>query len=453
MVELPSHLLALCTELAAECGGYVPELTVKARHSDCPNQSPGLLSKCQCKKYIYVGRTPQSKERLIATYSRSWEQANAWADLMRKMFDPEKRELMLHRQRVQQEADRKQVLIEAALDEWIADLETTHKPKKIQGVYYTIRKQLKAFAAERGLHFLHELTTAHLTRFRSSWNSRKKSGMKTKQSRLTNFFAFCVRQEWIAKNPAGGRLNPDGGLSKIEAADDWEPMVPLSQEQFQSVLDACNRYPVFSRHDSQMVPLRVHTFTELLRWSALSPIDALKLRRDQLGDNDVLTLARAKTGKPLSVLLPDYVADALRNVPPPRKPHRDYFFWSGPGAQNDGALRSMYFSWYEKLWPLIEPELELYTLTGKRYKPHPYIFRATFAVEYLSAGGDVHDLAKLMGNTVAMIEKHYVPLVPRLRDALLDRQAATFAAQGARRSHPAKVVPFKRFAGAGKAGF
>lgn len=448
-IELPSHLLSICTELVAQCGGYVPELTVKARHSsDCPHQSPGSLGKCKCKKYIYVGRTPQSKERLISTSSRSWEQSEAWADLMRKIFDPEKRELALLKQEAAREAERKQVLIETALADWIKDKETNKPGGKIQGVYYTIEKQLGAFAAEQGLQFLHELTTPEITRFRSSWNSKKKGGIKHKQSRTVAFFAFCVRMGWLKTNPAGGRLNPEGGLSKV-TGEDWEPMVPLSPMQFDQVLDACWRFPVFQRKDSRDTPLKVWTFTLLLRWSGLAPIDALKLRRDQLDANDVLTLARSKTGKSLSVKLPSYVAEALRNVPPARDPHKDYFFWNGYAS--DGSLRSMYTDWYLKLWPLIEPELELYTLKGKRYRPHPYIFRATFAVEYLSAGGDVHDLAKLMGNTVAMIEKHYVPLVTKLKEALLDRQAATFAAQGAPKSVPAHVVRFKRPAAAARA--
>lgn len=428
----------------------IPDVSVYARHNPkCRFQKKEADPNCQCKKYLYVSRTPQSKERRIPTYSRSWGVAEHQAQELRDSFNPKLREAMLLKKQAEKKEERKHVTLENALKLWIADREKDNGGEPVRQVYYTIQDQLKAFASARGLHFLHEIDAQRLTEWRTTWGNKKKGGIRGKQSRVINFFGFCVRMGWLEKNIAGGRSNPDGGMSKV-VGDDWEPMAPLTKEQYQAVLEACDRYPVHKRSDSKAIPARIRAFTQLLRWSGLSPIDALKLPRTALSSENVITVARAKTGKSLSVMLPAPVADELRAVPPPRRRHPDhvgqYFFWDGKAT--DGALRGTYLNWYKKLWPLVQPKLELKTLKGTPYKPHPYIFRATFGVEYLTHGGDVHDLAKLLGNTVAMCEKHYVQLVEKLREKMLERQAATFAAQGApgapKPTDPGNVVNIKR---------
>jgi len=47
---------------------------------------------------------------------------------------------------------------------------------------------------------------------------------------------------------------------------------------------------------------------------------------------------------------------------------------------------------------------------------HPHRFRDTFAVDMLARGASPYDVAKLLGDTVSTIEKHYAPFVKELRD-------------------------------------
>jgi integrase len=47
---------------------------------------------------------------------------------------------------------------------------------------------------------------------------------------------------------------------------------------------------------------------------------------------------------------------------------------------------------------------------------HPHRYRDTFAVDMLARGGSPYDVAKLLGDTVATVEKHYAPFVRELRD-------------------------------------
>jgi integrase len=47
---------------------------------------------------------------------------------------------------------------------------------------------------------------------------------------------------------------------------------------------------------------------------------------------------------------------------------------------------------------------------------HPHRYRDTFAVDMLARGGSPYDVAKLLGDTIETIEKHYTPFVRELRE-------------------------------------
>jgi integrase len=47
---------------------------------------------------------------------------------------------------------------------------------------------------------------------------------------------------------------------------------------------------------------------------------------------------------------------------------------------------------------------------------HPHRFRDSFAVDLLSRGASPYDVAKLLGDTVDTVGKHYAPFVRELRE-------------------------------------
>jgi site-specific recombinase XerD len=47
---------------------------------------------------------------------------------------------------------------------------------------------------------------------------------------------------------------------------------------------------------------------------------------------------------------------------------------------------------------------------------HPHRFRDSFAVDLLARGASPYDVAKLLGDTVDTVEKHYAPFVRELRE-------------------------------------
>jgi integrase len=70
--------------------------------------------------------------------------------------------------------------------------------------------------------------------------------------------------------------------------------------------------------------------------------------------------------------------------------------------------------------PMTRPRLYQRMLAvGKRAgvpDAHPHRYRDSFAVDMLARGASPYDVAKLLGDTVATVEKHYAPFVKELRD-------------------------------------
>ena len=65
---------------------------------------------------------------------------------------------------------------------------------------------------------------------------------------------------------------------------------------------------------------------------------------------------------------------------------------------------------------------------------HPHRFRDTFAVDVLARGASPYDVAKLLGDTIQTVEKHYAAFVrelgERVRRMMVDHQGlAAFASE------------------------
>jgi integrase len=70
--------------------------------------------------------------------------------------------------------------------------------------------------------------------------------------------------------------------------------------------------------------------------------------------------------------------------------------------------------------PMTRPRLYQRMLAlGRRTgvaEAHPHRYRDTFAVDLLARGASPYDVAKLLGDTVATVVKHYAPFLKELRD-------------------------------------
>jgi integrase/recombinase XerD len=170
------------------------------------------------------------------------------------------------------------------------------------------------------------------------------------------------------------------------------PTLPFPKEDMAKILQAAK---------SDEVDGRVAAFILTMRYSGLRISDVATLAVESLRDNR-LKLYQAKTGEPVSVLLPQYVADTLRSV---KRSNPKYFFWTG-----ESRLETVTGFWRER----IAEVLNLAKVSG-----HPHRFRDTFAVALLEGGASIETVSILLGHqSVRITEKHYNPWVKTRQDAL-----------------------------------
>ena len=143
---------------------------------------------------------------------------------------------------------------------------------------------------------------------------------------------------------------------------------------------------------------------------------------------NVLRYKRQKTGKLAIVTLPTSVVSQLMNVPlvdgaTKNQPFRD------PSI----TLNSNEDRWRNEFRDLCE-SINLGHVTtevGRIRNPHMHMLRDTCTVYFLRHGLGIHEVAKVLGDTVAMVEAHYLPFVKELEDAHIQKTKAILAASGA----------------------
>ena len=143
----------------------------------------------------------------------------------------------------------------------------------------------------------------------------------------------------------------------------------------------------------------------VLRWTGMRGSDAVGLRWEEI-DWDAHEINRLTLKRRKRVVLPIHqeLLFALEIERGRRKPQPEDRVLVNPETGR----------------PLTRPRLyERMLALGRRAgvpSAHPHRFRHTFAVDLLSRGASPYDVAKLLGDTVDTIEKHYAEWVKELRE-------------------------------------
>ena len=290
------------------------------------------------------------------------------------------------------------VTIQAAVSAYLADARSRGLREDTLSKLETIfKKQFFVWCQIEGLTFIDEVDLDALLRFRTTWKDAPPSSQK-KQNRMIGFFWQCQRRGYIKENPVLGL----GKIKVVHVPTDYFP-----RDEFQKIIDATYIYgdPRGGFIDVEDTRTRLRALTLLMRWSGLRIRDAVTLEKTRLIGDDIL-LYQAKTGTPVYVPLPPYVAEALRTLPPGPKPNPRYFFWSG-----NGKPKSAVADWqraYRRLFEIAD----IRKLDGEPKRCHPHMFRDTFAVEMLLAGVPIDQVSILLGHaSVKVTEKSYAPFV------------------------------------------
>lgn len=373
-------------------------VSVWTRHfDDCPHRADRNYRRCACPKHLnwsFAGKQFRQSAK-----TASWEIA------LRKARAVEQE----YQQRELGETPKKQelVTVETAVTAYLDDKRSQRlKDATLAKLETIFKKQMLSWCRGVGVHLLVQFDLAYLRQWRNSWEDGPLA-TKKKQERVRGFFFFCQSNGWILENPATK-------LSRIKVQQ--KPTDYFSKDEFAKIIDATYVYDskTVDAREMQNNATRLRALTYLMRYSGLSIRDAVTLERSRLSADDNLFLYRAKTGVPVYLPIPHFVAEALRNIPGGPKPNPRYFLWSG-----NGDPKSSVSDWqraYRKLFKIAD----IHHSDGTRKRCFPHMLRDTFAVENLLAGIPLDQVSLLLGHSsIKTTEKHYAPFVLARQDQLI----------------------------------
>jgi integrase len=115
-----------------------------------------------------------------------------------------------------------------------------------------------------------------------------------------------------------------------------------------------------------------------------------------------LYLYTTKAGTPVSILLPENLVSLLKKLPPKGR----YFFLRGESTHPHTA---------SDLW---RKRIKAICKEVGIVPDHPHRFRHSLAADLLSKGISVENVAAILGNSPAIVAKHYSQWISSRQDAL-----------------------------------
>jgi len=279
---------------------------------------------------------------------------------------------------------------------------------------YTL-SEFKRFLEQAQITQLAEITRTVVEEFKA-WRverirkkkfSRGARGLALDVAILHRIFSYAVELEMVQRNPV-----------RMEGRPGDEPECgaqPFKAEELARLREAAG---------PDLLAFLV------LRWTGLRGSDVVRLRWAEVdfqsGEITRLTLKRKKR-----VLVPMHteLSFALEVEYQRRAPSPEDTVLLNPATGK----------------PLTRPRLyERTCALGRRAKvadAHPHRFRDTFCVDMLARGVNPYNVAKLVGITVEMLERHYAPFIPELRERV---RVALDGGQGLEMTRPAPEISVRK---------
>lgn len=265
--------------------------------------------------------------------------------------------------------------------------------------YRILFRQIDAYAREKGFRYVAEFTLAELEAFRHSWKVGAIRRQKH-QERLRAVFRYAHKHKMIVENPAQdlGTVSVRSTKAAPFENDEWVRMAKVAKTAIEKA----------TGKEQKTMAQKAYALLLLMRYSGLRISDASMLRVDAI-HGDRIAIRTIKTDVDVAMRLPKTAVEALKAFKPSTPTH---FFWSGNSAvaKQTDLYRNRY----------LKPIFETAKITGKQ---NPHRLRDTFSARLLESGMSLNDVAKLLGDTVAVVTKHYSRYTKsgsaRLEDAVL----------------------------------
>jgi site-specific recombinase XerD len=219
--------------------------------------------------------------------------------------------------------------------------------------------------------------------------------LKVELQALRTFFGHFVSRKWIAINPA----------KEIKTPRNVKPneVVPYTLREEGLILAACDQIggATYQRSAAVYERLRARAMVMLLRHTALRVSDVCTLKKDAVSwDKEKSTwrvfVHTQKTGDPVFLPIPAELKLVLDALPMPRNGSQDcpYYFWNGHTAKR-------------AVVGIAERTLAAVFKKSGVKNAHAHRYRHTLATRLLADGATFELVADILGNSPAVVRKHY----------------------------------------------
>jgi integrase len=283
---------------------------------------------------------------------------------------------------------------------------------------HTVR-EFKVFLDKHKITFLQDITKPLVESFKV-WRagriktrnfSRGATSLALEAAILHRVFAIGVEYEILAKNPVRMEGRP-GDLPERGAQ-------PFSATQLKKLKEAAG--------PDMFIFL-------LLRWTGMRGSDIVGLTwADVHFDRQEIERVTQKRRKPVIIPVHSELLFALEVEHERRSPELEDQVL--PQTREHGRMTR----------PRLYQRCKAMGRRAGMDDAHPHRFRDTFAVDMLARGATPYDVAKLLGDEIATVEKHYAPFVRELRERVrhlmeagegIDAYATQNATKSIRREKP-----------------
>jgi integrase/recombinase XerD len=350
-------------------------LTIYRRHTKaCPHHSRNYR-RCQCP--IWVQGTLGEERVRKGLDLTSWDAAE---DLILEWKKAG---------RVGAEG-RKRKTVKEAVELFLKDAEARYLREGTLILYrQNLLKTLVPWAEAEGVSEIRRMDVEKVRRFRESWTCAEVTAAR-RVGELRAFFTFCVDSGWMEKNPAKALR-----LATIHT----KPKMPFTDDELARIFSACDELVTRGTYGKEN-RARVKAFIYILRYTGLRISDATRLDEARVRDGRVF-LRTEKRGTLVWVPIPQFVVDTLAEVPRVGP----YYFQTGHAKP-----KTVRGGWDRTIRTVLK-------LAGVEHGS-AHVFRTTLAVDLLAKGVPVETVAAILGNSPAIVLKHYAPWVKARQDAL-----------------------------------
>jgi site-specific recombinase XerD len=245
--------------------------------------------------------------------------------------------------------------------------------------YQRVLRFFESLIGSRGLRNMDEVGVEDIDAYRDSRTISDVTWLKELEI-LRQFFQFCVVRKWNDENPASAVDKPKN-LKPTE-------VVPYNRDEIVRILTVCE---TIGRTSYER--LRARAIILLLCYTALRIADVALLERRRVREGQI-NVRTMKTGQCVWLPIHPELQAALDVLPVPRGGDRGYLFWSGNGAP-------------ESMVRAAERTLTAVFKAAGVADAHAHRFRHTLATELLEQGWTYEDVAEVLGNSAAIVKKHY----------------------------------------------